>query len=97
LVKLAGRTESSEWIQRLCEAYAQGKYDGDIWELIEKPGSVRPEWESVLNKKLDPCRYKLNNEELEGFIESFVKGSFRVSRETWAAGPAHGVKSGCTR
>lgn len=75
LVKLAGRTENSEWIQRLCEAYAHGRYDGDIWELIEKPGSVRPEWESVLNKILDPCRYKLNNADLEGFIEPFVGGA----------------------
>lgn len=75
LVKLAGRTENSEWIQRLCEAYAQGKYSGDIWDLIEKPGSIRPEWESVLNKKLDKCRYTVNNEELSGFIEPFVEGT----------------------
>jgi collagenase-like PrtC family protease len=75
LVKLAGRTENSEWIQRLCEAYAQGRYSGDIWDLIEKPGSVRPEWESVLNKKLEKCRYTVNNADLTGFIEPFVAGS----------------------
>ena len=59
----------------LAEAYAFGKYDGDIWGLVEKPGSVRPEWETVLNKKLDACRFSVNNRDLDGFIEPFVEGS----------------------
>jgi len=75
LIKLAGRTESSAWILRLCRAYAYGSYEGDIWELVEKPGSVRPEWEQAVGKKLDPCRFKIDNRELEGFIEPFVDGS----------------------
>jgi len=75
LIKLAGRTESSEWILRLAEAYAFACYNGDIWELIEKPGSVRPEWEKVLQKKLELCRYSVNNSELGGFIEPFVEGT----------------------
>lgn len=75
IIKLAGRTESTEWILRLAEAYAFGKHDGDIWGLIEKPGSVRPEWDTVLNRRLDPCRYSVINGELEGFIEPFVEGS----------------------
>ena len=75
LIKLAGRTESAEWIVSLAEAYAFGKYDGDIWGLVEKPGSVRPEWETVLNKKLDACRFSVNNRDLDGFIEPFVEGS----------------------
>jgi collagenase-like PrtC family protease len=75
IIKLAGRTESTEWIVRLAEAYAFGRYDGDIWELIEKPGSVRPEWESVLKKKLEKCRFIVDNSKLDGFIEPFVKGT----------------------
>jgi len=60
---------------RLAEAYASGRHDGDIWGLIEKPGSVRPEWDKVLNRKLEPSRFSVNNGELEGFIEPFVEGS----------------------
>jgi collagenase-like PrtC family protease len=100
LVKLAGRTENSEWIQRLCEAYARGEYSGDIWELIEKPGSVRPEWESVLNKKLDTCRYSVNNAELSGFMEPFVEGTVPCVTGnggcgscTWCDSWLHTVKS----
>ncbi len=74
IIKLAGRTEKSEWIIRLAEAYAFADYDGDIWELIEKPGSVRPEWETVLQKKLDPCRFTVHNKSLDGFIDPFVQG-----------------------
>ena len=75
IIKLAGRTENTEWILRLAEAYAFGRHDGDIWGLIEKPGSVRPEWDKVLNRKLEPSRFSVNNGELEGFIEPFVEGS----------------------
>jgi collagenase-like PrtC family protease len=75
LIKLAGRTETPEWVVSLAEAYAFGKYDGDIWGLVEKPGSVRPEWETVLDKKLDACRFTVNNRDLDGFIEPFVEGS----------------------
>ncbi len=75
LVKLAGRTEASEWIIRMCRAYACGSYDGDVWEFVEKPGSVRPEWEAAAGRELKPCRFTVNNRELEGFIEPFVDGS----------------------
>ena len=75
VIKLAGRTEGSDWILSLAEAYASGSCDGDIWWFMEKPGSVRPEWEKVLGKKMDPCRFHVNNRELDGFIEPFVEGS----------------------
>lgn len=75
IIKLAGRTESSEWIIRLCKAYAYGSYDGDIWEYVEKPGSVRPEWEAAAGRKLEPCRFTVDNNELAGFIEPFVEGT----------------------
>ncbi len=75
LMKLAGRTERSEWIVKLARAYACGEYQGDIWELIEKPGSVRPEWDEVMKKKIQHGRFQVDNQKLEGFIEPFVKGS----------------------
>jgi collagenase-like PrtC family protease len=75
VIKLAGRTERTEWILRLAEAYASGRFDGDIWDLIEKPGSVRPEWETVVGRKLEPSRFSVSNDELDGFIEPFIEGS----------------------
>ncbi|GFE57334.1 hypothetical protein [Geobacter sp. AOG1] len=75
LMKLAGRTESSDWILRMCRAYAYGSYEGDIWEFIEKPGSIRPEWETAAGRKLEPCRFRVNNRDLDGFIEPFIEGS----------------------
>lgn len=75
LIKLAGRTESTDWIIRLCRAYAYGSFEGDVWEFIEKPGSVRPEWEAAVGKKLEPCRFHVENRDLDGFIEPFVDGS----------------------
>jgi collagenase-like PrtC family protease len=74
LIKLAGRTERSEWMVKLAQAYAFGRYEGDIWELIEKPGSVRPEWDEVMKKKVEHSRFKVDNQKLEGFIDPFVKG-----------------------
>lgn len=75
IIKLAGRTESSEWIIRLCRAYAYGCFDGDIWEFVEKPGSVRPEWEAAVGRKLEPSRFTVDNNELAGFIEPFIDGT----------------------
>ena len=75
LIKLAGRTERSEWMVKLAQAYAFGEYDGDIWELIEKPGSVRPEWDEVMRKKVEHGRFRVDNKSLDGFIEPFVKGA----------------------
>jgi len=75
IIKLAGRTESSDWIIRLSRAYAYGSHNGDIWEFVEKPGSVRPEWEAAVGKKLEPSRFSVDNNELAGFIEPFVDGT----------------------
>jgi collagenase-like PrtC family protease len=74
-VKLAGRTQSSEWILKLARAYAKGKFKGDIWQLIEKSGLTSPEWSVYLSKKLEPCHYKVENELLDGFISPFVNGT----------------------
>jgi len=75
LIKLAGRTEFSEWMVKLGRAYAFGRFEGDIWELIEKPGSVRPEWDEIVKKKVNHSRFQVDNQQLEGFIEPFVKGT----------------------
>lgn len=74
LIKLAGRTERSEWVVKLARAYAVGEYTGDVWELIEKPGSVRPEWDDVMHKKVQHGRFRVDNQQLEGFIKPFVEG-----------------------
>jgi collagenase-like PrtC family protease len=86
VIKLAGRTEKSEWIRSLARAYAWGSYDGDIWWFMEKPGSERPEWEKVLNRNLEPCRFSVNNRDLDGFIEPFVEGSVPCVKGTHGCG-----------
>ncbi|MCW5211619.1 hypothetical protein VU04_01765 [Desulfobulbus sp. TB] len=75
LVKLAGRTKSSEWISEMVLAYSRGSYNGNIFKFIEKSGLWSPEWEKILEKKLDPCHYHVESKDLDGFIEPFVKGT----------------------
>ena len=74
-IKLAGRTKDNQWILAIAEAYAKGRYVGDIWKFFEKSGLASPDWGSRLNKKLTPCHYHLQNEKLDGFITPFVKGT----------------------
>ena len=49
LIKIAGRTQSNEWIDRVIGAYAAGSYDGDIRDLTD----TGPLDGSFPNKKLD--------------------------------------------
>lgn len=76
MAKIAGRTETSDWIVEATTAYATGKFSGDIWRLIEKSGLTSPCWERKAGRKLPPVRYRVNNAALDdGFIKPFVVGA----------------------
>jgi len=66
--KIAGRAMSSEWIINTTEAYASGKYRGNLCDLLYVP-----------NPKLEcprvgsPPKVYIDNQALEGFINFFKK------------------------
>lgn len=74
LVKLAGRTEPTEWIVELLKAYSTARCEGDVFRFIEKSGLRSPAWERMIHRPLTPARFQLNNSALEGFITPFVEG-----------------------
>lgn len=86
LIKLAGRTKDSAWILELARAYAYGEFEGDIWPLIEKSGLTSPEWQTALGQKLEPCRYGVENGQLNGFISPFVKGTVPCAGSGYGCG-----------
>jgi hypothetical protein len=76
-VKLAGRTLDTVSLLNLICAYAYGSFDGDIWPFFEKSGLTSPEWDDLLGKRMEPCRYRVDNQMLvkKRFMEYFVKSN----------------------
>jgi len=89
LVKLAGRTESTEWIANLVRAYSTGRFEGDVWVFIEKSGLTSRAWETVLGRRLPPSRFQVENSRLEGFIEPFVRGAVPCVKNSFGCGSCH--------
>ena len=75
LVKLAGRTESTAWIRELVTAYGTANLDGDIFRFIEKSGNRDRAWAAFRGKEMQPCRPKVDNKALDGFIKPFLTGT----------------------
>lgn len=86
LVKLAGRTESTAWIREVTTAYATGVCEGDVFRFIEKSGLTNRLWEGLLGKSLPPCRFKVDNAKLDGFIDPFVKGTVPCVKGAYGCG-----------
>jgi hypothetical protein len=73
-IKLAGRTQTSDWILQASSMYCQNKYTGNIWPYIEKSGLTSPDWNKLLNKKIPASHFSVRNEALDGFITPFLQG-----------------------
>lgn len=86
LVKLAGRTESTQWIANLVRAYSTGRFEGDVWVFIEKSGLTSRDWETVLGRRLPPSRFHVENSRLDGFIKPFLNGGVPCVRNAFGCG-----------
>ncbi len=57
--KIWGRTQGEEWLLRVATAYAQGRYDGDLNDLLDPMDNVAP---------FGRLPYRLRNARLDGFL-----------------------------
>jgi collagenase-like PrtC family protease len=70
-IKVAGREKDSEWVLRACKAYSEGKYDGNILDILT---IVTPESHELGNTFLGNCpKLLLNNNKLGEYTEFFFK------------------------
>jgi len=73
--KLAGRTRPVDWKLECTKAYARQKYEGNVYDFIEKAGICAPEYGTLFGEEgVEPLRFYINNQALDGFIEPFVSG-----------------------
>ncbi|MEM2103781.1 MAG: U32 family peptidase [Candidatus Bathyarchaeia archaeon] len=75
-IKIAGRGLSAEDLLKLVEAYLSGRYDGDIYALIDN-SYMHFCWDmfDMEAELLPPLKISINNRLLDGWYEYFAKNN----------------------